>query len=178
MPLRTWRLRKVLSVIRSWYGVSTTPAVPPCAARPNAGHQAIVELEKHWGDRFTLVTQNVDGLHQAAGSRRVLELHGSIARVRCTGCAVAADRGSDALPDLPRCDACGELLRPGVVWFHEMLPEDVWRAAAEAVEACQCLLVAGTSAVVYPAAGLIDMARAWERAWSKSTWSRRRGAPA
>jgi NAD-dependent protein deacetylase/lipoamidase len=130
------------------------------AARPNPGHLALVDLEKRWGERFALVTQNVDGLHQAAGSRRVLELHGGLARVRCTGCEVVADRAGEALPDMPRCGACGELLRPDVVWFHEMLPEGVWRSACEAVETCECFLVVGTSAVVYPAAGLIDMARA------------------
>jgi NAD-dependent protein deacetylase/lipoamidase len=129
------------------------------AAKPNPGHLALVDLERRWGDRFTLVTQNVDGLHQAAGSRRVLELHGGLARVRCTGCKAVADRGGEELPALPRCGDCGELLRPDVVWFHEMLPGQVWRAASEAVEACDCFLVVGTSAVVYPAAGLIDMAR-------------------
>ena len=130
------------------------------AARPNPGHLALVDLERRWGDRFTLVTQNVDGLHQAAGSRRVLELHGGLARVRCTGCKAVADRAGEELPALPRCRDCGGLLRPDVVWFHEMLPEGVWRAACEAVEACDCLLVVGTSAVVYPAAGLIGTARA------------------
>ncbi len=130
------------------------------AAKPNPGHLALVDLEKRWGERFTLVTQNVDGLHQAAGSRRVLELHGGLARVRCTRCKAVTDRAGDELPDMPRCEACGHLLRPDVVWFHEMLPEGVWRTACEAVEACDCFLVVGTSAVVYPAAGLIDMARA------------------
>jgi NAD-dependent deacetylase len=129
------------------------------AVRPNPGHHALVALEERWGDRFTLVTQNVDGLHRAAGSRRVLELHGALARVRCTGCGGVEDRGGEALPELPRCGACGELLRPDVVWFGEMLPEGVWRAAVEAVAACECFLVVGTSAVVYPAAGLIDAAR-------------------
>jgi NAD-dependent deacetylase len=130
------------------------------AAKPNPGHLALAALEKRGGERFTLATQNVDGLHQAAGSQRVLELHGSLVRVRCTGCKAETERPSDDLPDLPRCAACGELLRPAVVWFGEMLPEDAWRAACEAVEACQCLLVVGTSAVVYPAAGLINMAGA------------------
>lgn len=130
------------------------------AARPNAGHTALVDLEKRWGERFTLVTQNVDGLHQAAGSRRVLELHGSLARVRCTGCKKELDDCLDEeLPDLPRCDGCGHLLRPAVVWFHEMLPEDVWRDAARAVTESNCFLMVGTSAVVYPAAGLIELAR-------------------
>ena len=127
--------------------------------RPNPGHHALVALEKHFDHgRFTLVTQNVDGLHQAAGSRRVLEIHGSIGRVRCTGCGQIEDRRNETLPDLPRCTSCGQLLRPAVVWFHEALPEDVWRGAEAAVQSCNCFLVVGTSAVVYPAAGLIELA--------------------
>ena len=131
--------------------------------QPNPGHRALVALEERIagqdGGDFALITQNVDGLHAAAGSRRVLELHGSLRCVRCTTCLYRADRGVEELPELPRCPECGELLRPDVVWFHEMLPEDVWRAAARATAACQCFLVVGTSAVVYPAAGLIDAAR-------------------
>jgi NAD-dependent deacetylase len=111
------------------------------------------------GEPFTLITQNVDGLHQAAGSRHVLELHGSLRRVRCTGCADKADRGYEELPELPRCSHCDALLRPDVVWFEEMLPAATWREAARATAACQCFLVVGTSALVYPAAGLIDAAR-------------------
>ena len=128
--------------------------------QPNLGHYALSQMEERWGERFTLVTQNVDGLHRAAGSRRVLELHGNLTRVRCTGCGHIEERPHEALPDLPHCDDCRALLRPDIVWFHEMLPEDTWRAAAEATENCSCFLVVGTSAVVYPAAGLIDAARA------------------
>lgn len=128
--------------------------------RPNAGHLALARLEEQLGpERFTLVTQNVDGLHRAAGSRRVLELHGALARVRCTRCSFKEDRPDEDLPELPRCPACGQLLRPDIVWFHEALPEDVWLEAEAAVFDCQCFLVVGTSAVVYPAAGLIDVAR-------------------
>jgi NAD-dependent deacetylase len=127
--------------------------------RPNPGHHALADLEARFGPgRFTLITQNVDGLHRAAGSVRVLEIHGCLARVRCTGCGRVEDRGSEPLPDLPEC-TCGRLLRPDVVWFHETLPEDLWLAAEEAVSGCGCLLVVGTSAVVYPAAGLIDLAK-------------------
>jgi NAD-dependent deacetylase len=130
------------------------------SVEPNPGHRALVDLEHRLnGGRFTLVTQNVDGLHQAAGSRNVLEIHGSIRVVRCTGCGQSADRGVEALPPLPRCAGCGELLRPGVVWFHEALPPAIWQQAEQAVADCQCFLVIGTSAVVYPAAGLIDVAR-------------------
>jgi NAD-dependent deacetylase len=128
--------------------------------QPNPGHHALVALERHYGDAFALVTQNVDGLHRAAGSRRVHEVHGNIRHVRCTRCAYRADRGLEELPDLPRCDQCGHLLRPDIVWFHEMLPPETWLAACRATEECHCFLVVGTSAVVYPAAGLIGMARA------------------
>lgn len=129
------------------------------AIRPNPGHFALAVLERHLGpDRFTLVTQNIDGLHRAAGSQRVLELHGNLARVRCTACPLIEDRGHEPLPDLPHCPRCDSLLRPDVVWFHEMLPEETWRQAAEATATCNCFLVVGTSAVVYPAAGLIDLA--------------------
>ncbi len=86
-------------------------------------------------------------------------MHGSLRRIRCTVCAYKADRDTEELPDLPRCAQCGELLRPDVVWFEEMLPMETWQAAAKATAACQCFLVVGTSAVVYPAAGLIDAAR-------------------
>lgn len=135
------------------------------SAQPNPGHRALAALADHFagrpgeGNLFTLITQNVDGLHQAAGSRRVLELHGSLRRIRCTGCGYKADRGQEELSDLPRCAECSELLRPDVVWFEEMLPMETWEAAARATAECQCFLVAGTSAMVYPAAGLIDAAR-------------------
>jgi NAD-dependent deacetylase len=126
---------------------------------PNAGHLALVELEARLGSgRFTLITQNVDGLHRAAGSQHVLEIHGSLRRVRCTGCHRIEDRGVEPLSDSPMCSACGQLLRPAVVWFYEPLPLDIWNEAETAVRTAQCLIVAGTSAVVYPAAGLIEMA--------------------
>lgn len=127
--------------------------------RPNPGHLALVDLEKRFGpEGFTLVTQNVDGLHQAAGSQHVLEIHGSLARVRCTACPLTEER-REALPDLPTCRACGALARPDVVWFHEMLPPAIWETAEAATRACNLFLVVGTSAVVYPAAGLIEIAR-------------------
>jgi NAD-dependent deacetylase len=129
--------------------------------KPNPGHYALAALEKRWGsDRFTVITQNVDGLHRAAGSQHVLELHGNLTRVRCTYCGQVEARPDEDLPPLPHCDDCRGLLRPDIVWFHEMLPEDVWRDAALATGECDCFLVVGTSAVVYPAAGLIDAARA------------------
>lgn len=129
--------------------------------QPNPGHRALVALEDRLGsDRFALITQNVDGLHQAAGSRNILELHGRLSRVRCTACAYIADRPDEDLPPMPRCPTCTARLRPDVVWFNEMLPQRIWREACEQTGQCQCFLVVGTSAVVYPAAGLIRMARA------------------
>jgi NAD-dependent deacetylase len=129
-------------------------------AQPNPGHHALVGLEERLGeDHFALVTQNVDGLHRAAGSRNVLELHGNLRRVRCTACPVREDRGVEPLDELPRCAACGAMLRPDIVWFEEALPEDIWQAASMAARACECFLVVGTSAVVYPAAMLIPLAR-------------------
>ncbi len=126
-------------------------------ARPNAGHVALARIEKVI-PRMTLVTQNVDGLHRAAGSRNVLELHGTILKTRCTGCgAVAAGPGEpfDALP--PRC-GCGSILRPDVVWFGEMLPEGVFEAAAAAAAESAVFLVVGTSSVVAPASSLATIA--------------------
>jgi NAD-dependent deacetylase len=127
--------------------------------RPNPGHLALAELERRFGDAFTLVTQNVDGLHQQAGNRNVLEVHGSLRRTRCTGCAEIKEWGLEPLQDLPACDGCGQMLRPDIVWFGEMLPTDVWDRAVAAAEACDVFLVVGTSAVVHPAAGLINVAR-------------------
>ncbi|MBA4063788.1 MAG: NAD-dependent deacylase [Isosphaera sp.] len=127
--------------------------------RPNPGHHALVELERRWGDRFTLVTQNVDGLHRDAGSRNLLEIHGSLRRTRCLGCRAVADRGLDPLGPAPRCPDCGGRLRPDIVWFGEALPEDVWEPALEAAYGCDVLLVVGTSAVVHPAASLIPVAK-------------------
>jgi len=130
-----------------------------CTVRPNPGHYALAAMDRHWGsENFALATQNVDGLHRVAGSRRVLELHGALRRVRCTVCPHTEDRGVEELPELPRCE-CGAYLRPDIVWFHELLPEEVWREAVAAAAECEAFLVVGTSAVVYPAAGLVDMAR-------------------
>ncbi|MBY0457899.1 MAG: NAD-dependent deacylase [Gemmataceae bacterium] len=127
--------------------------------KPNPGHFALVELEDRWGDRFTLVTQNVDGLHLDAGSRRVLEIHGSLRQTRCLGCEVVTNRGLEVLGDAPECPACHGRLRPHIVWFGEGLPQDIWMEAMESADQCDALLVVGTSAVVHPAASLIPIAR-------------------
>lgn len=126
--------------------------------KPNPGHLALAALEERWGDRFTLVTQNVDGLHRAAGNRNVLELHGSLYRTLCLGCDEVKDRGLEPLAEQPLCE-CGSRLRPDIVWFGEMLPPSVWEAAAKAAYECDVFLVVGTSAVVHPAASLVPIAR-------------------
>jgi NAD-dependent deacetylase len=125
--------------------------------RPNAGHLALAEWEKS-ASCFTLVTQNVDGLHQAAGSQRVLELHGNIRVNRCQNCGAESSM-EDVTFDghVPLC-ACGGKLRPGVVWFGELLPENVLREAIHAAQTCDLFMTVGTSAVVYPAAALPEMA--------------------
>jgi len=128
--------------------------------RPNPAHMVLAAWQERFSG-FTLVTQNVDGLHQAAGARGVVELHGSLWRVRCTGCGREREDRTAPLPELPpRCPECGAVERPGVVWFGEALPADDIVAAQAAVEACEVLVVVGTSAVVYPAAGLVGVAAA------------------
>ncbi|HPT28722.1 MAG TPA: NAD-dependent deacylase [Bryobacteraceae bacterium] len=124
---------------------------------PNAGHRALASLEDSSPD-FSLVTQNVDGLHERSGSRRVTSIHGSIWRVRCTGCGAESTDDRVPLPKLPPLCGCGALVRPGVVWFGEPLPRKAWAEAERAVSNCDLLLVIGTSAQVYPAASLIPMA--------------------
>jgi NAD-dependent deacetylase len=127
-------------------------------AQPNAGHRALAEIERRAADRFTLVTQNVDGLHERAGSRNVVKLHGDIWRVRCMGCAAEEPDEQVPLEPLPPHCHCGALLRPAVVWFGEALPESAWERAFEAAARAEVLLVIGTSAMVYPAAGLVQVA--------------------
>ena len=126
---------------------------------PNSAHVALAALERRVPE-FLLITQNVDGLHQRAGSQRVVELHGNIARVKCSreGTLVATwEDPGDELP--PRCPACGAFLRPDVVWFEELLPPEPLAHAEEAARHCDVLLVVGTSAEVYPAAALPEHAR-------------------
>jgi NAD-dependent deacetylase len=123
-------------------------------AQPNAGHRALAAMEQRVAE-FTLITQNVDGLHQAAGSASVVELHGNIRRVRCSrGCGVIADWAEPRADEPPRCARCGAFLRPDVVWFEELLPEDALERAERATRHCDALLVVGTAAEVYPAAAL------------------------
>jgi NAD-dependent deacetylase len=122
-------------------------------AQPNAGHGALVGLEDAVED-FTLATQNVDSLHLRAGSRRVLELHGNLREVRCTGCEARRPLNAAGLPPEEIEHACGGRWRPDIVWFGESLPAQAWRPAQAAAARAGVILVIGTSAVVYPAAAL------------------------
>jgi NAD-dependent deacetylase len=124
---------------------------------PNAGHRTLAELEAR-KPRFTLVTQNVDGLHDRAGSRNVLKLHGDIWELRCLKCGSERRDERTPLPELPPSCECGGMLRPGVVWFGEPLPVEAWERAQKATREAEVLLVVGTSATVYPAAGLVPLA--------------------
>ena len=121
--------------------------------RPNPAHLALAQLESHLS-HFVLVTQNIDGLHLQAGSREVLELHGNIWWVRCTGCGRLTEDRRVPLPPLPTCDSCGALLRPHVVWFGERLDERILDRAYEEVSRCSVMLVIGTSGTVQPAASM------------------------
>jgi NAD-dependent deacetylase len=126
---------------------------------PNAGHRALVELATRV-QKLTLITQNVDGLHQRAGSKNVIEFHGNLFQDRCfvEGCIVTdAGRVAD---EVPVCPACGGHLRPGVVWFGEAIPESALGAAITAASNCDLFFSVGTSALVWPAAGLAETARA------------------
>ena len=127
------------------------------AARPNAAHEALVRLERRLP--VDIVTQNVDGFHQQAGSTRVHEFHGSIWRVRCTRCSHEQEDRTHPLPGIPRCPECTALMRPGVVWFGETIDRQVMARATRAVTSCDLLLVIGTAGLVHPASGLMDLAR-------------------
>ncbi|GED98898.1 SIR2 family NAD-dependent protein deacylase [Gordonia crocea] len=137
---------------------------------PNAGHRALADLAQH--KVVDVVTQNVDDLHERAGSTVVSHLHGSLTATRCSVCRAPYDGpvarpyheqiDGDDLDSLrlapPTCARCGGDVRPGVVWFGEMLPEREWASAVDSFDACDLVLVVGTSGIVYPAAGLPDRA--------------------
>jgi NAD-dependent deacetylase len=129
------------------------------ALKPNPGHEAIARWQKRFKD-LTLVTQNIDGLHQAAGSHNVIELHGNIWRARCFECEARYDVRELKFDDsVPVCFDCGGNLRPDVVLFSEMLPAGAFEAAAMKARTCELCFVVGTSAVVYPAASIPGIAR-------------------
>lgn len=122
-------------------------------AKPNPAHLALAEMEK-LSPQFHLITQNVDGLHQRAGSRKVIELHGNITRTKCfdEGTIIATWPDNGDVP--PKCPNCGGLLRPDVVWFEEPMPETEMDQAVQASMTCDIFLSIGTSSLVYPAASL------------------------
>jgi NAD-dependent deacetylase len=122
-------------------------------AQPNAGHLALVELEQRVPE-FTLITQNVDGLHQRAGSRRVIELHGNITRTKCFEEDIAVTEWKETGDAPPRCPRCGGRLRPDVVWFGEALPAEAIESGLIASRRCDVFLSIGTSSLVHPAASL------------------------
>lgn len=122
-------------------------------AAPNAGHFALAKVEQRV-PRFTLITQNVDGLHRAAGSRNILELHGNIQRTRCFDRSHRVETWDESGEVPPRCPICGSPLRPDVVWFGERLPESALAQALSAASSCDLFLCIGTSTVVEPAASM------------------------
>jgi NAD-dependent deacetylase len=128
---------------------------------PNAGHVALAQLQSHAlssGKIFTLITQNVDRLHQAAGSADVIELHGTLWVWRCTECGIESEERGPAFGVYPPRCSCGGRRRPGVVWFGEGLPKQALLRAQRAASSCSLFMSLGTSSVVHPAAGLIDLA--------------------
>jgi NAD-dependent deacetylase len=127
-------------------------------ATPNTGHQALVTIEQHIPE-FTLVTQNVDSLHQQAGSQRVIELHGNIRRTKCFDENVVVENQEESAEVPPRCPRCGGLLRPDVVWFGEQLPAQAFQTAVEAAVHADIFFAIGTSGTVEPAASLARVAQ-------------------
>lgn len=137
--------------VQSWYSARSRNVL---RVEPHAGHHALVDLER-LVPKFTLITQNVDGLHARAGNRNVLEIHGSLLKNRCVSCGDESPP-LDVSPDAPepaRCE-CGGLIRPSVVWYGELLDPEVMREATAAAEDCDVFLSVGTGAEVHPAASL------------------------
>ena len=118
------------------------------SAEPNLAHKIIFELEKFV--KVVVITQNIDGLHQKAGSTEVLELHGNIVKVRCTSCKFRSDVLNEFTSIPPLCK-CGHILRPDVVWFGELLPQKIWQQAIIHASECDAMIIVGTSLVVSPA---------------------------
>jgi len=126
---------------------------------PNPAHYTLVDLEKRF-ERFWLITQNVDGLHGAAGSQKLSEIHGNIWKVRCTRCGRVDENRELPIAIPPSCAACGGLLRPHIVWFGEALATEDLNRSYEALGRCEVLLIIGTSGIVYPAASFAPVAKA------------------
>ncbi|MBP7049981.1 MAG: NAD-dependent deacylase [Phycisphaerae bacterium] len=150
-PLRVWRL---ISFMRR----------AAKTAKPNPAHQTIADLQNKLtvAQSLTLVTQNIDGLHQRAGSPGVIELHGRLSHTRCTNprCTLKPFEDWDLYEtEVPHCERCGAVLRPDVVLFEEMLPRDAYRACDAAVDACDLFLAVGTSCTVHPACDFVFTAK-------------------
>jgi NAD-dependent deacetylase len=126
-------------------------------SKPNPGHIAIAEFQDVIPN-VTVVTQNIDNLHRRAGSKNIFELHGNIQKNYCMKCRKRYDGDIDLSAKVPTC-TCGGMIRPDIVWFGEFLPEDQFIGSEHTIKDCDVFVVAGTSAVVYPAAGLIYTAR-------------------
>jgi len=126
-------------------------------AQPNAAHRTIAEMQNHFKD-VTVITQNIDNLHRRAGSNKIYELHGNIERNFCINCKKFYNEELDFSDGVPKCE-CGGLIRPDVVWFGEFLPEDQFLGGERAAMKSDVFFVVGTSAVVYPAAGLVYVAK-------------------
>ena len=130
---------------------------------PNAGQPAVADWQDH--SEVTVITQNVDDLHERAGSRTVHHLHGSLFEFWCATCNSRYDGPLPEMPDpelekMPPTCVCGGLVRPGIVWFGEQLPDEPWQASVDAAATCDAMVVVGTSGLVYPAAALPDVAMA------------------
>ena len=147
--------RRDPELVWEWYNMRREKIAP---LLPNMAHKALASLENITKD-FMLITQNVDGLHERAGSKNILELHGNIWKVRCTDCGIVSENHDLPIDILPRCSSCGSLLRPHIVWFGEMLSTEIISEAYAALERCDILLVVGTSGVIQPAASMASMAR-------------------
>jgi NAD-dependent deacetylase len=147
-------------LVWDWYEYRRTLIQP---AQPNAGHIALTQIEQHTPE-FLLITQNVDDLHERAGSQQIVHLHGKIAENKCfdncqgTPTLIEAD-ALDLEETPPHCPHCGGYIRPNVVWFGEALPQDAFAQAIDFCERCDVILVIGTSGVVQPAASLSTVAK-------------------
>lgn len=149
-PLAAWQF---------WKAVQEKSASAP----PNAAHTSLADWESSLGDdqRFTVITQNVDRLHQKAGSKNVIELHGTIMTVRCSdpSCSQSADYEQVHLPEIPRCTKCSAVLRPDIVLFDEMLPAEAEWKSKRALRDCDLFIAVGTSGTVSPASGFVNSAK-------------------
>ena len=142
-------------LVWEWYNWRRELIAPK---KPNPAHTAVVEFERRCR-QFWLITQNVDGLHRAAGSEQLSEIHGNIWKVRCTACGVVEENYDVPIRILPSCRHCQALLRPHIVWFGESLSAGDVACCGTALQSCDVLLVIGTSGVVYPAAGFASVAK-------------------